>query len=160
VRAPKSNRRPRPVAESRRSSRSAEAVAGPADLEEPRRLQKCLLDQIVEAARLCREIEEQLRQCPAPELDTILRLYRMLLLTLSAQVQARPELLQLVNALLKPVMDWARIEEQRLDRELARQKHRDQMALRQENREKARPDSGKALSDSTREIIERELKLF
>jgi len=127
--------------------------------EQAQRLQECLLERIAESARFCREIEKQLRQHPAPELETIIHLYRMLILKLGTQLQAAPELLETVGSLIKPVMDWARIEEQRADRELARQKHLDQLAA-QQAKEKEKPGAGQALTDQTRRKIERELTLF
>lgn len=128
--------------------------------EQAHQLQECLLERIAESARLCREIEKQLHQYPSPEMETIIHLYRMLILKLVAQLQVAPELLDVVGALMKPVMDWARIEEQRADRELARQKHLDQLAAQQAAKEKEKPGSSKALCDETHRKIERELNLF
>src|SRR5438874_151202 len=94
--------------------------------EEARQVQEHLLEQIAQGASLCRELEEQLRKHPAPELETIIKIYRVLVLKLSAEVQAVPELRQLISALLRPVMDWARLEEKRKDRELVEKKEREE----------------------------------
>ena len=127
--------------------------------EEGQWLQECLLQRIAESAQLCREIENQLRQYPAPELETIIQLYRMLILKFGAQLQATPELLEFVTTLMKPVMDWAHIEEKREDRDFARQKHQEQL-LAQQAAENAKSETGKALSNDTLKKIERELTLF
>jgi hypothetical protein len=128
--------------------------------EDAQRLQQSLLERIVESAKLCQEIEKQLRQYSGPELETIIQLHRMLILKLSAQVQAAPELLEHVSTLIKPVMDWARIEEKRSDRELARQQHQDRLAAQRAANEKEKSGPANALRDETRKKIERELNLF
>jgi hypothetical protein len=135
------------------------ARAQPPELshEEARQLEESLLARIAHGAVLCRQLEAQLRQHPAPEAETIIKLYRVLLLKLSAEVQAVPDLRHLVATLIKPVMDWARLEEKRKDREWLREKAAagGQMS---KTREKAHRDQ--ALSLETLQKIERELKLF
>jgi hypothetical protein len=111
------------------------------------RRQEQLLEQIALGAQQCREVERQLSSCPAPELETIIKLHRVLILKFSAEAKAAPEMLKLVKDLMKPVMDWARLEEKRKDRELARQQHRE-----------APRDN--ALSAETLEKIEREMNLL
>jgi hypothetical protein len=126
--------------------------------EDAQRLQERVLERIVETAKLCREIEKRLQQHSAPELDTIIQLHQLLILGLSAQVLDAPELLEFVSALMKPVMEWARIQEKRADRELAREKHKDQLVAQEAASENVGPV--KALTDATREKIEHELHLF
>lgn len=128
--------------------------------EEARRLQESLLARIAQGATLCREVEAQLRQNPAPELETIIKLYRVLLLRLSAEIQAVPDLRHLVSTLLKPVMDWARLEEKRKHREWVEQQARDSAAARQAKRNGENGHTDHALSSETLKKIERELKLF
>jgi hypothetical protein len=121
--------------------------------EEARQLEESLLARIAHGAVLCRQLEAQLRQHPAPEAETIIKLYRVLLLKLSAEVQAVPDLRHLIAALIKPVMDWARLEEKRKEREWLREK-----AAVSKTRGKGHRD--RALSPETLQKIERELKLF
>ena len=128
--------------------------------EDARRLQESLLERIAQGATLCRELEAQLRQHPAPELETIIKLYRVLLLRLSAEVQAVPDLRHLVSTLMKPVMDWARLEEKRKDREWVEQQARDSAAARQAKRNGENGHADHAISPETLKKIERELKLF
>ena len=128
-----------------------------AEPESPLELQERLLEQIAEGGKLCRETENQLRQHPCPELETIIKLYRVLVLRLSAEAQAMPDRFQMMGALMRPVMEWARLEEKRKLRQLAEQKYRDETAA-QKAKEQRGADSG--LMPETLKKIERELNLF
>ena len=125
--------------------------------ETPRELQERVLEQIAESGELCRELERQLRQHPCPELETIIKLYRVLALKLSAEAKTKPDRLQMVSALMRPVMEWARLEEKRKLRELAEQKYRDESAAQ---KAKEQGGSGSSLTPKTLEKIEHELRLF
>src|SRR5260370_21095642 len=70
--------------------------------EEPLKRQERLLDQIAQGAQLCQEVERQLQQHPVPELQTIIRLHRTLVLKLSVDAQAEPGLFNLVSTLMRP----------------------------------------------------------
>ena len=122
----------------------------------PDEAQKRLLDRMAQGAQLCKEVETLLRGEPGPELETILRLHRVLVLKLSAEAQGAPELLRLANLLMKPLMDWARLEEKRKDRELAEQRRRE--AAQQKTAQAGA--NGSALKPETLEEIEHELHLF
>jgi hypothetical protein len=137
---------------------AAEVV--PLSAEVLREHQDHLLDQIAQGAELCRDIERKLAQHPAPELETLIRLHRMLILKLSVEAEGAPAMLKLASDLMKPLLDWARLEEKRREIALAEQKHRDQMEAQRAEREKASGDASKALSTETLEKIERELHLF
>lgn len=111
--------------------------------------------QITHGGRLCAEVERVLSQNPAPELETLIKLYRVLILKFSLEANVSPGLFQLVCNLMKPVMEWARLEEKRKERELAEQKYRDSVDTK-----KAIHAEGAALTPETLQQIERELKLF
>jgi hypothetical protein len=128
---------------------------GPGECE---RLQECVLEQIADGAKLCQAVERQLGQHAAPELQTIIQLHRSLVLKLSVQAEADPGLFHLVSTLMRPVIEWARLEEKRKDRELAEKKYRDQVAAQKSEKEQS--GHGEALSSATLEKIERELNLF
>jgi hypothetical protein len=128
--------------------------------EETSGIQEQLLKQIEDGAVLCRKVEAQLRTHPAPGLETIVQLYRVLVLKLSGELQASPGVLALINALIRPVMDWERLEEKRKDRELEQQKYRDQQAARKATLRKEKQGRDGALQPETLEKIERELHLF
>ena len=120
--------------------------------------QEKLLAQISYGAELCAQAERRLAAHPAPELETLIKVYRVLILKLSLEANVAPKMLKLVSTLMKPVMDWAQLEEKRKEREFAQQKHREQLATDQENK---RENAGKdGLTPETLEKIERELKLF
>ena len=125
-------------------------------------IQEKLLNQISRGAALCAEVERRLAGNPAPELETLIRLFRVIILKLSVEANFAPDLLKLVNDLIKPVLDWARLEEKRKEREFAEHKHQEQTAAQQAAREKSKNDATgeNALSPETLEKIERELKLF
>jgi hypothetical protein len=144
-------------AKPRHSSDSEKAV--PLDY---RQLQEELLAQITHGARLCAAVERQLSQTPAPELETLIKLYRVLILKFSLEAEVAPGLFRLANDLMKPVMDWARLEEKRRERELAEQKYRDQAEAQKADRDQqAQAQSGAgALRPETIEKIHNELSLL
>jgi hypothetical protein len=152
---PKARRPQRRLARRALPARPPEEDCSPEDAQQ---LQERLLAQIATGAVECQEIENQLRQHAAPELETIIKLHRVLVLKLSAESQAVPEVLHLVGTLMKPVMDWARLEEKRKDRDLAQRKYRDQLAAQKAATEDREPSG--ALRPETLQKIEHELKLF
>lgn len=79
--------------------------------------EEALLKQIASGAAQCREVEEQFAKAPAPEFDTLIKLHRVLILKLSTQGNADPEMLELVNRMMKPVVQFARL--QQLNAQLA-----------------------------------------
>ena len=125
-----------------------------------RQMQTELLEQIALAARHCRELEGQFGEHPAPELETLIRLHRVLVLNLSLRAERAPELLKLVKELMKPVMDWAQLQEKRKQRELAEQKYRDQVEAQKAAGARAAQPGGGALTPETLGKIERELNLL
>ena len=121
-----------------------------------------LLEQIAEGARHCEEVEKEFGKNPPPELETLIKLHRLTILQLSAQKNADRETISLVTALMRPVMEWARLEEKRRERELAEQKYRDQVEAQEAaaEREKRAANEEGGLSPETLEKIERELRLM
>ena len=124
---------------------AAELTAEQAQLAQDR-----LLERIGESAALCRQLEARLRRDPAPELETIIKLYRVLVLTLSTELRAAPQLRHLVLALMRPVMEWARLE----------QKHKSCEAARRAAQPDEPGDRARALRPATLEKIEHDLTLF
>ena len=115
------------------------------------------LELIAEAARHCREVEEQFGKNPAPELATMIKLHRVLMFHFTMDAMNNPEVLKEVREVTKPVMDWVALQEKQKQRELAEQKYRDQAEAAKA--EKANADRG-ALQPETLEQIERELSLL
>jgi hypothetical protein len=151
----------RPGRRSRRKA-SLDVAAHEAALEalSPQEARERLLEQLSQDSGLCQEIQSLLQKHPGPELEAIMQLHRVLVLKLSAEAQAAPELLGLVNTLMKPLIDWARLEETRKQRELAEKKYRDEQASQQAARAREQRGPEQALQPETLKKIERELNLF
>jgi hypothetical protein len=151
-----------------RRTRTTEESKAPEDRRSPRRkretkpaqpsqdeLQEQLLAQIAYAASHCAEIERAFGDNPPPQTETLMNIYRVLILKLSGEAQVNPEQLKLAMSLLKPVLDWERFEDARKEREQAEQKEREsQTAAR------SREAGEDALRPETLEQIERELSLL
>jgi hypothetical protein len=86
------------------------------------RLQERLLANIASGARQVKEIEGQFEKSPPPEVETIIKLQRVLIMQLSTQAQANPELIALVAKLTKPSLEYAKLIEKRADRDFAIEK--------------------------------------
>lgn len=136
------------------SKPAPEAAVAPS----PEELLERLLVQIAQGGRLCREVETRLKEHPGPELETIIKLHRVLVLRLCSEAEAMPERIALVSGLMRPVLEWARLEEKRKQRLLAEQKYHDELAERRAAHIAQTPR--KALTPETLEKIERELHLF
>jgi hypothetical protein len=120
--------------------------------------QQWLLAQIAQGARQCRQIERQFRRHPAPELETLIKLCRVLILKFSLEAEAGPEFLERVNDLTRLVLEWGRLEEKRKERRLAERKYRDQVKAHKSAA--AREDGDDTLTPETLRKIERELNLL
>jgi hypothetical protein len=84
------------------------------------RRQSALLAQISSGARQTAEVEKQFSKNPAPALDTIIKLHRVIIMQLANQSVDKPELIDTCNTLTKTVMDFvsgqtkAELEKQKL----------------------------------------------
>ena len=70
------------------------------------RRQAALLAKITSGARQAEEVEKQFAKNPAPALETIIKLHRVLALQLATQSEDNPELMDAANTLTKTVMDY------------------------------------------------------
>ena len=139
------------------------ATVAPAPAEIPaalsaEELREQLLEQVAEGGRLCRELETRLNQCPAPELEVLIKFYRVLVLKACGEAQAGPERLAFFSALMKAILEWARLEEKRKQRELTEQKYHDDLSARE--KAEASRLGPKVLTPETLKKIEHELHLF
>lgn len=125
--------------------------------EQTRRVQARILDQIASAAGHSAAIESEFSRNPAPAIETLIRLHQVLLLKLSSQAEGAPELIALVARLMKPALEWVRIEERRKDRALRERKYEEERSAG--NPGDQRGPAG-ALKPATVEKIEQELTLF
>ena len=119
-----------------------------------------LLARFAEVGADCRELERLFGANPPPELETLLKLHRVLALKFSLGAETSPDLLKYVKELMTPVMEWARLQEKRKDRELAERKHREQLELQKSAREVREGGGVDALTPETLSRIERELNLL
>lgn len=117
-----------------------------------------ILGLIQTAAQHCHEVEAKFGANPPPELETLIKFHRVLLLHYSLEAADKPEVLKEMRELMKPVMDWAALQEKCKQRELAEQKYRDQVEA--EKAAKNNAGEGGALRPETLEHIERELSLL
>jgi DNA-binding phage protein len=84
------------------------------------RREAAILSQITNGARQSADVEKQFSKNPAPQLDTIIKLHRVMIMQLATQSVDNPELIQITNNLTKTVMDFvsgqtkAEIEKQKL----------------------------------------------
>ncbi len=120
--------------------------------------QQELLERIAAGAQECQELERLFGQHPPPELELLLKLHRVLILKFTLEAEGAPEMIKLVKDLMRPVVDWAQVQEQRRRRELAEQKYRDEAAARKATA--LRPGQDEGLRPETLKQIERELKLL
>ena len=70
------------------------------------RLQSRLLSQIASGAQQCAAVEKSFGKNPAPELETLVKLHRVLILQLSTQGNADPEYLKLADQLMRTAMEF------------------------------------------------------
>jgi hypothetical protein len=70
------------------------------------RREAAILSQITNGARQSAEVEKQFSKNPAPQLDTIIKLHRVMIMQLATQSVDNPELIEVTNALTKTVMDF------------------------------------------------------
>lgn len=84
------------------------------------RRQDALLVQIASGARQTADVEKQFARNPAPALETITKLYRVLIMQLTTKSVDHPELIEVANGMTKTVMDFvsgqtkAELEKQKL----------------------------------------------
>ena len=70
------------------------------------RLQAQLLGQITTGAAQVRAVEKQFAKDPAPELETLIKLHRVLILKLSTAGNLDPELLKMADQLMRTAMEF------------------------------------------------------
>lgn len=70
------------------------------------RRESLLLSQITSGARQCQEVEKQFGKNPAPELETLIKLHRVLILQLSTKGNTDPQFLKLADQLMRTAMEF------------------------------------------------------
>ena len=90
--------------------------------ERQRRFQKTLLAQIASGAQAVKEVERQFEKNPAPGLETLIKLQRVILLQLSTQANTDPSALELIGNSFRAVMDSEKLKLKREELALAKDK--------------------------------------
>lgn len=121
-----------------------------------------LLHSIATGAQLCRKLDAEMGANPPPELDTIMRLNRVLIMSLSTTGQANPEHLQMADRMTRTVLEHMKVLEKRQDRALMERRvvlleEKSANALRLIA--EARKSTG-GVTPETLEKIEKELRLL
>lgn len=128
------------------------------------RMEATLLGRITNGSRLHSEVKAQFGENPAPELDTLIQLHRVLIMQLSAQAATSPELIQQASAAMRTVMEYtagqtrAALESRKLELQERRVVLLEQKAAAFDQ-VKAAVNSG-GITPETLSKIERELKLL
>jgi hypothetical protein len=76
------------------------------DAQRSSRLQEKLLARIASGAEQCAAVEKSFGKNPAPELETLIKLHRVLSLQLATQSQENPELIKLADQLTRTAMEF------------------------------------------------------
>lgn len=74
------------------------------EVQQDQRKQARVLSRIATGAAQCREVEKAFDQNPAPDLEMLLKLHRVLILQLATQGPAQPESLKLADQMTKTVL--------------------------------------------------------
>ena len=82
------------------------------------RMQERLLGQITSGARQCREVEESFGRNPAPAVETIIKLYRVLAMQFATAGVSNPELIETSERATRMVLEFAKLEAKRADQAL------------------------------------------
>lgn len=85
-------------------------------------MQERLLAQISSGARQCKEVEKEFGNSPPPELETLIKLHRVLILKLSTAAVADPEILSMASQMMKPIIAFAKVQESAESRKLDERK--------------------------------------
>lgn len=85
---------------------SASTLSRWLESQRSRQLQEKLLAQIATGAEQCASVEKQFSKNAPPELETLIKLHRVLILQLTTQAQADPELLKLADQLTRTALEY------------------------------------------------------
>lgn len=88
--------------------------------------------QLALGSRQCRAVEDGFGDNPPPELETLIKLHRVLIMNYCAALAERPELIKLITLMMKPVMEWARLEEAKKAREFAESRFKEYLRTKLE----------------------------
>lgn len=122
--------------------------------EQQRRSQTQMLERIAIGSQQCAEIEKQFGKNPPPEISTLIKIMRTLIMQLTVRGQTDPAMLKLATSLIKPVMDHLHIQEREKDRELEERR----VKLLEQRASQAEKAEQVASSDASPEEKEQRIK--
>lgn len=80
---------------------------------------------IATGAEKCRELDAAFASNPAPELAVLIKLLKNLIINLNLNPETPPDLIDRATALMKPVLEFAKLEQKQREAELDLEKFRD-----------------------------------
>ena len=86
--------------------------------EQQRRLQERVLSQIATGSRQCQDVEKAFGKDPAPDVEALMKLHRLIAFQLASASSADPELVQVAERATRMVLEFAKLDEKRADRAL------------------------------------------
>jgi len=86
--------------------------------EQDRQMRDQILGRITSGARLSADLEKRFAKDPPPEIETLLKIFRVLIMQMSLQGQANPDILKLVGPLMTHVMGKLKLDDHAADRDL------------------------------------------
>lgn len=143
---------------------SAGRLSGFLSARRSARQQAMLLAQITNGARQVKDVESAFAKNPAPAIETLIKLHRVMILQLSTQAADNPDLLKLTDQLTRTVMEFiagetkAKLESGKLALAERRVQLLEQKAAAYDQMKAAVSSGG--LTPETLTKIERELKLL
>lgn len=108
------------------------------------KMQQVILDRISSGAQSAQQIAKAFDRAPAPEVEALIRLHRFIVHQLAVNGMAEPKLLATASAMMRPVMEWARLEDRAKDRAL-------------DERRVALLEKKAAQADETKAVVESDL---
>lgn len=94
--------------------------------EQDRQLQDQMLGRIASGSALNKRIDAEFANNPAPQIETLINLFKLIVQQLAVSGQINPKLLELLAPLMKPVMEFLKITEHARDREFDKEKWTEQ----------------------------------
>jgi hypothetical protein len=78
-----------------------------------------MIEQIRTGSAATKKVAQEFAENPAPEIALVIKMIQVLVMKFSAQANVDPAQIEYLVALLKPVMDWVKIQEHGKDRDFA-----------------------------------------
>lgn len=107
--------------------------------------EEAFLSQIASGANHCRQVEAEFAKNPAPELETVMKMHRVLSMQMATQANANPKAFKILGSLMASLLEYARL--QKKGEELAQAERK--LKILEENHAKAKAELESALTKRT-----------